>query len=53
MRPGTQPDGLVVQVILGFSGGLHGLTCTDWFRAPGTRREAEQQNLLDFLPSFP
>jgi len=30
VRPGTQPDRLVVQVILGFSGGLYGLTCADW-----------------------
>ena len=30
VRPGTQPDGLVVQVILGFSGGLHGLVCADF-----------------------
>jgi hypothetical protein len=31
IRPGTQPDGLAFQVIVGFRGGLHGLTCADWF----------------------
>ena len=30
VRPVTQPDGLVVFVILGFSGALPGLTCAVW-----------------------
>ena len=43
VRPGTQPDGLVVHVILGFSRGLHGLTCAGWIDPRlGNRSKADK-----------